>query len=230
MIQRTFAALLGATLFLLLPVQARADESKVDPTDIVQKTISDVLAVLGNAQMPEAEKKAKVSELAKSRMNFEGMTQRVLALSWKDASDAQRKRMLQLFPRIVLETYWRRARNYAGEKVEYSTGIIENDRFATIDTVITSKELEIPVTYQMELVNGKWLAYDVMVESLSMVTSYRTDYQEVIKTKGIDGLIEHMERQILKAQEEAAKSAAAAAPAPAAKPAAQPAAKPTEKK
>jgi len=81
--------------------------------------------------------------------------------------------------------------------------------------VITSKDLEIPVTYQMELVNGKWLAYDVMVESLSMVTSYRTDYQEVIKVKGIDGLIEHMERQILKAQEDAAKPAAAAAPAPA---------------
>ena len=98
--------------------------------------------------------------------------------------------------KILFNTYWSRIKNYNNEKVEYITGMIEGNRFATVNTVIISDKIEIPITYRMELVDGKWMAYDFLIESLSLVTSYRTEYRNVIKTKGVDGLLVEMRERL----------------------------------
>ena len=120
------------------------------------------------------------------------MSRRILAINWKKSTDAQKQEFEKLFREILLNTYWQRIKNYDNEKVEYITGMIEGNRIATVDTVIISDKLEIPITYRMELIDGDWLAYDFLIESLSLVTRYRTEYRSTIKTHGIDGLLSRM--------------------------------------
>lgn len=181
-------------LFLL----STAHASETEPGKIVQKTVNQVLDILGDSQMAEEDKRAKISDTVAQHINFKGMSRRIVALNWKKASDEQKQQFEESFKQILLDTYWQRIKNYSGQSVEYITGMIEGHNIATIDTIIISDKIEIPITYRMELVDGKWLAYDFLIESLSLVTNYRTEYRNIIKLHGIDGLLEHMQKEIAK--------------------------------
>jgi phospholipid transport system substrate-binding protein len=167
-----------------------------DPGPAVMDTVNQVLTVLRDAKAPEADKRSRVYSLVEGRIDFEGMSRRILALDWKGLDEAQKTRFQGLFKQLLLDSYWAQMRKYKDEKAEYVTSILEGDTEATVDTIIVSGTLEIPVTYRMEKVNGKWLAYDILVESLSLTSNYRNEYRNVIKSKGIDGLFERMQSQI----------------------------------
>ena len=173
-----------------------AADAQIKPGIIVQETVNQVLEILGDEKMPEEEKKKSAYEIVGKQINFSGMSRRILAINWKKSSEAQRAEFEKLFREMLLNTYWQRIKNYDNEKVEYITGMIEGNRFATVDTVIVSDKIEIPITYRMELVGDKWMAYDFLIESLSLVTRYRTEYRATIKTDGIDGLLEQMRKKL----------------------------------
>ena len=180
--------------FLMISSVYAADDNK--PGMIVQNTVNQVLNILTDDDLTEIEKKSRSYELVSQQINFVGMSRRVLAINWNKASDEQKQKFEDLFKQILLNTYWQRIKNYNGEKVEYITGMIEGNRFATVDTVIVSDKIEIPITYRMELIDGTWTAYDFLIESLSLVTNYRTEYRNVIKTHGVDGLLKQMQERL----------------------------------
>jgi phospholipid transport system substrate-binding protein len=167
-----------------------------DPAPAVMDTVNKVLAVLRDTNAPEPDKRARVYALVQDRIDFEGMSRRILALDWKNMNDAQRTKFRELFRQLLLDSYWAQMRKYKDEKAEYVTAIQEGDDEATVDTIIISGTVEIPVTYRMTKVNGRWMAYDILVESLSLTSNYRNEYRNVIKSKGIDGLFERMQSQI----------------------------------
>ncbi len=189
--QIVFHVLLIAILTTSLAVAAEHDPGKS-----VQQTVNNVLLVLGDNELSSKEKREQTYKIIENEINFPGMSRRILALSWKSANDEQKARFTVLFKQILLNTYWERIKNFSGQRVEYITGMTEGDNFATIDTVIVSDKVEIPITYRMEVIDGKWLAYDFLVESLSLVTSYRTEYRNIIKLNGIDGLLQQMEKEL----------------------------------
>ncbi len=193
MLERFFLPLFLLYLSAITTVYAE-NESK--PGIIVQHTVNQVLEILVDKDLSQAEKKARAYDVVAEQINFTGMSRRVLAINWKKASDRQKQKFESLFRDILLNTYWQRIKNYDNEKVEYITGMIEGNRFASVDTVIVSDQIEIPITYRMEFVDGTWMAYDFLIESLSLVTSYRTEYRNIIKTHGIDGLLKQMQEKV----------------------------------
>lgn len=185
--------ILGA--FLTMSPAASAQDGD-DPAPAVMDTVNQVLAVLRDTTMTEPDKRAKVYALAEGRIDFEGMSRRILAVDWKSLNDAQRAKFQGLFRQLLLDSYWAQMRKYKDEKAEYVTAILEGEEEATVDTIIISGNVEIPVTYRMTKTNGKWMAYDILVESLSLTSNYRNEYRNVIKSRGIDGLFERMQAQI----------------------------------
>ncbi|OGT83259.1 MAG: hypothetical protein A3H91_14830 [Gammaproteobacteria bacterium RIFCSPLOWO2_02_FULL_61_13] len=167
-----------------------------DPGPVVMDTVNQVLTVLRDAKAAEDDKRGRVYALVEDRIDFEGMSRRILAVDWKNLDQAQRTRFQELFKQLLLDSYWVQMRKYKDERAEYVTAILEGDTDATVDTIIVSGTLEIPVTYRMEKLNGKWMAYDILVESLSLTSNYRNEYRNVIKSKGIDGLFARMQAQI----------------------------------
>ena len=182
------------TLMAVSPVVLSQDGD--DPGPAVMDTVNQVLVALRDTKASEADKRARVYSLAEGRIDFEGMSRRILAVDWKTLDQAQRTRFEGLFKQLLLDSYWAQMRKYKDEKAEYVTAILEGDSDATVDTIIVSGSVEIPVTYRMEKLDGKWLAYDILVESLSLTSNYRNEYRNVIKSKGIDGLFERMQAQI----------------------------------
>lgn len=191
-----FASLLVCfgTLAAVSPVALSQDGD--DPGPAVMDTTNQVLSLLRDAKASEADKRASVYALVEGRIDFEGMSRRILAMDWKNLDGAQRAKFMGLFKQLLLDSYWAQMRKYKDEKAEYVTAILEGDDEATVDTVILSGTVEIPVTYRLSRTNGKWMAYDILVESLSLTSNYRNEYRNVIKSRGIDGLFERMQSQI----------------------------------
>ncbi len=168
------------------------------PGQIVKKTIDQVLAVLDDETLSKEQKRRFVYKTASKQIDFKSMAQRILATNWDRADNQQKAEFVFLFEKILLNDYWTRMNNYSGERVEYYAVSVEQKKYATVDTVIIrdGSNVEIPITYRMELKEGVWRAYDFLVESLSLVQNYRREYQAIIKNYGIQGLLEHMHREI----------------------------------
>jgi phospholipid transport system substrate-binding protein len=177
-------------------LSAQADDG--NPGRIVKKTIDQVLAVLGDGSLSEEQKQRFVYQAVRKQIEFNSMSQRILATNWDRATNQQKAEFVFLFEKILLNDYWVRMKNYSGERVEYYAVSIDREKYATVDTVIIrdGSNVEIPITYRMELKEGVWRAYDFLVESLSLVQNYRREYQAIIKNHGMQGLLEQMHREI----------------------------------
>jgi phospholipid transport system substrate-binding protein len=175
---------------------ALADAGK--PGQIVKRTIDQVLKVLGDESLSEEQKQRFVYQTVSKQIDFHTMSQRVLATNWDRADNQQKAEFVFLFEKILLNDYWVRLKNYSGERVEYYAVSIDRGKYATVDTVIIrdGSDVEIPITYRMELKDGEWRAIDFLVESLSLVQNYRREYQATAKNYGIQGLLEQMNSEI----------------------------------
>lgn len=162
------------------------------PTDTVKETVEGVLATLAATSLDEQSRRDNVMTLITTRFNFPGMSKRILATNWKNADERQRKRFVELFSQILRNTYWNRLRDYRNQKVEYVGEKIQNEKTARVKTMIITATNEIPVDYSLHKAGDGWLAYDVVIEGVSLVRNYRSSYQQIVKQEGIDGLLAKM--------------------------------------
>jgi phospholipid transport system substrate-binding protein len=183
---------------ILLTCSFLLQANEESPGKIVKQTVDNVLDVLKNKSFTEEKRKQIISELIKDRINFKDMSRRILATNWKLATEEQKKEFISLFQKVLVNTYWTRIKRYAGERVKYITVSIDNENYATVDTIIVrdKSDIEIPISYRMKRFVNVWFAYDFIVERLSLVQSYRNEYRAIIKNFGIDGLLEQMKQEI----------------------------------
>jgi len=185
--------LLMFSLWLLPLANAAAIDER--PIVIVKDTITRVLTALGDDTLSEDERRDRVAAIASERINFYEMSRRILAVNWAKADKDEQRQFVELFREILTNTYWRRIKEYRNEEVVYFTGSIDEEIFATVDTVIQSETIEIPVTYRLKYSDGKWLAYDFLVENQSLVSTYRKSFSETIKNHGMSRLLKEMEKR-----------------------------------
>lgn len=186
------------TLFFMSFFSVTSHASEEEPGKIVEKVVAQVLAVLKDENLGEIKQKEIVFDLVKSRINFKEMSRRILATNWNIADEEQKKTFMSLFEQILLNTYWRRIKNYSGEHVEYVAVSKDREGYATVDTIIVKDktDITIPISYRMKQFVNIWYAYDFTVEKLSLVQSYRNEYRAIAKNHGVDGLFEHMQREV----------------------------------
>jgi len=183
-------------LMYLCSFNLQANEES--PGKIVKETVEQVLLVLQDDSLDEEKRKELISNLIKQRINFKDMSRRVLATNWKAATAEQQAEFTLLFEEILINTYWIRMNQYAGERVEYITVTSDKDGYATVDTIIVRDEssVEIPISYRMKRFVDVWFAYDFVVESLSLVQSYRNEYNATVKNYGVDGLLKLLKQEV----------------------------------
>ena len=192
---------IGSSFVLLLNILALSNYVlAVDrgPGAIVKNSVDKALEILKDDELSEDQKRQFVYKVVSEHIDFKNMSQRILATNWKKATDEQKIEFIFLFEKIILDDYWVRIRQFSGERVEYLAVSIDREIYATVDTVIVrgGTDVQIPITYRMQLKNGKWSAYDFLVESLSLIQNYRREYQAIIKNSGIKGLLEYMNNEI----------------------------------
>ncbi len=123
------------------------------------------------------------------------MSQRTLATNWKKASKEQKKEFVQLFSQLIENTYIGRVEAYTDEKVDYPGEKVKGKK-AVVETLILTKSADIPVNYKVYRKKGEWWVYDVIIEGISLISNYRSSYQEIVKKEGVDGLLAKMKVKV----------------------------------
>jgi len=187
--------LFSALLLCLCSFNVQANEEL--PGKIVKQLVGQVLSILKDDSLDEGKRKQLISNLIKERINFKDMSRRILATHWKGATEEQHIAFTSLFQEILLNTYWIRMNQYAGERVEHIAVYSDKEGYATVDTIIIRNKngVEIPISYRMKRFVNIWFAYDFVVESLSLVQSYRNEYNATVKNIGVDGLLKLMRQE-----------------------------------
>ncbi|ABA87711.1 organic solvent tolerance ABC transporter, periplasmic substrate-binding protein [Syntrophotalea carbinolica DSM 2380] len=175
------------------------------PTEQLRVTLDKIIEVLRNKELPQDAILDQVETLVRSKFDFNAMSQRTLGVNWRNATPEQRRRFVDLFSQLLEDTYRSRIRNYTyqDEHVEYVGEEVRGTR-GQVDTLVVANK-EIPVSYRVRLKGDQWLVYDVIVEEVSLVSNYRSSYNEIIRQEGFDGLLVRLEDKIREL--EAAQSA-----------------------
>ena len=172
---------------LAMPVFAQ----NATPMTTVETTVNAILGILRNdaLDMDQARDQMRV-EIGKA-FDARAMSQSVLSTNWRSASESQQAEFQNLFMQTLENTYMGRLEAYTNETVEFRKEEIDNNR-ATVETVILTGGNEIPINYKLRQRSDGWFVYDVEVENVSMVSSYRETYRSVVRRDGMDGLLSQM--------------------------------------
>ena len=198
--------LVGVVVVGLLAGVAGAGE----PLDSIRETVTDVLAVLEDEtlQSPENQKlrREKLRQAVYQRFGFEEMARRSLGRHWRDLNAEQRQEFVGLFSDLLERSYIGRIEGTgSGSQVDYPRETIDEEGFASVLTLITNRlGSQIDVEYRLLQRDGgtPWEVYDIVIEGVSLINNYRTQFNNVIHRTSYDGLVKQL--RLKREQEEAA--------------------------
>ena len=174
------------------------------PSEVVQQTVDSVLEALRDTTLNEEAKRRQVKGMISRNFDYSAMSSRVLATNWKQTNQTQRRRFESLFRELLTNTYWRKISGYDDETVEYTGEKIRNNKLATVNTLIRTDTVDIPVDYKLyRREDDTWHAYDVVIEQVSLVRNYRGSFQTIVHNVGIDGLLAQLATKVAQSSEPA---------------------------
>ena len=179
----------------LLCVVGVAQAEVVAPDALIKKTVDEVIAIIKQDRDIQAGDQSKILALVDAKVlphfDFERMTQLAVGRPWRTATPEQKQALVREFRNMLVRTYTKVFSVYRDQAVDVKPAKLAADATeATILTTITKPGAQpIPVNYEMRKVDSGWKAYDVFIEGVSMVMSYRGTFTTQIEQNGIDGLI-----------------------------------------
>lgn len=191
--KKSFVLLCGV---LLLGVTASVRADAPGPDELIKATVREVLDIVRADRDLRAGNQKKMLELVDAKVlphfNFEHMTKLAVGKSWRTATPEQKQSLMSEFRILLVRTYTKAFTSYRDQTVEIKP--LKLDAAATEVTVKTAivkpgSQQPILVDYDMEKMSDEWKVYDLTVEGVSLVTSYRGTFADQIKQAGIDGLI-----------------------------------------
>ena len=193
--KNTGTILLALVLTALITVPAFAGA----PTDEVRSSVDAIIEILKDDTIPTETKKDRVGSMVRERFDFQVMAQGILATNWKRADKEQRQRFIDLFTELIETTYRDRIDAYNNQEVKYTGERVEGKK-AEVQTMVVTTDVEIPVDYKLVQRGGQWLAYDLVIEGVSLVRNYRDSYKDIVRKEGMDGLLKRLEVKIAEAR------------------------------
>ena len=194
---------IGITILSLL---ATGIASAGNPTDDMRETIEKVLTILESSQS-QVSRRDQLRQVIYERFNFEQMARRSLGRHWRKLTDEQRLEFVELFSDLLERSYIGRIENTgAGSEIDYSKETVnEEEGLASVLTIITDRVgSKIDVEYRLlQSDTTSWEVYDVVIEGVSLVNNYRTQFNNIIHRSSPEGLLKHL--RLKKEQEEAAE-------------------------
>ena len=189
---KVLAFLAGAALAFNVLAQELA------PDQLVQKINDEVLAAIKSDKDLAAGDKQKALKLAEEKVlpyiDFEQATRLAVGRAWNQASAEQKKRLVTEFRNMLVRTYSNAIQAYQGQTLKVLPARGKQD---PEDTVVRTQFIRAggqpqPIEFHMRQAEKGWKVYDIVVEGVSLVMTYRSEFDAVVKQEGIDGLIKRL--------------------------------------
>jgi phospholipid transport system substrate-binding protein len=196
---RKFAIIFSA-LVLTAALARGGDSSAGVPTDQVRATVDRVLMILKDPALNSAgAKEARRAELSKAilpRFDFEEMAKRSLGAEWRRRTPAEQKEFVRLFTALLKDSYVDSIESYRGEKVVYR-GESQDGDYADVGTkMIDKRGQEFAIDYRLNLEGSEWKVYDVIIENISIVNNYRSQFQRILSRSSFAELLRRLSDKV----------------------------------
>jgi phospholipid transport system substrate-binding protein len=169
-----------------------------EPTDMVKQVTDRVLGILEDPQWQgpgkEDERQQQLRQISEHAFAWEEMARRALATHWRERSPQERQEFVQLFRDLVERTYVNRLEQASKEKQDilYTGERVDGSRAVVSTKAITTRRTEVPLEYRLIKQNGGWQIYDVLIEGVSLINNYRSQFNDMIRSSSYENLVQKL--------------------------------------
>ena len=181
-----------AAVFMCAAAMGATGQASEAPTEVVRTTLGEVFRILDDPKLKDPAKAAarrrQLEEVISSRFDYAEMSKRTLAAQWSRLTPEQQTEFVNLFKTFLSDRYAGRIEDYSGEQVQYLNERLEG-QYAEVRTKLVSKKTEVPMDYRLINKGGRWYAYDIIADGISLVKNYRSQFEKIIRSNSYDELI-----------------------------------------
>ncbi len=185
-------------LILLFPAIGRAQQQGAQAT--VEGRVNNVLNVLRNPALKgekgEKEKRAEIASDADKLFDFVELSKRTLGLEWNRFTLDQRKEFVNLYRTLLLDTYLDQITKYTNEKVQFTSTVPLGENAAEVRSEVVSQGGPVPIYYRAMNENGQWKVYDVVIEGVSLIANYRSQFREILINQPPKALLDTLRKRV----------------------------------
>jgi len=166
------------------------------PTDQIKSTVDKALVVLKDPRLKPAaktkERREQLKQILFARFDFTEMAKRSLGANWRRRTPKEQEEFVRLFTDLLERAYADTIESYGDEKIVYVGERLDGGYADISSKVLTSKGEEFSLNYRAHFVGGEWRVYDVVVENISMVNNYRSQFNRVISNASYEELVRRL--------------------------------------
>ncbi len=166
------------------------------PTETVKSQVDQAIQALSQTLQagPQAkeQRRQEIRRLADSLFDFAEMSRRALGRHWADRTPGERDEFVGLFTELMARAYIGKIDRYTGEPIAYVGERIDGDQASVQSRIVTAKGSEVPVEYRLHRVREQWAVYDILIGNVSLVATYRSQFDRVIKTESFGALLQRL--------------------------------------
>jgi phospholipid transport system substrate-binding protein len=178
-------------LFLLSPFPAAAKS----PLQTVRKHVDELLNVL-RLDLDETRKKESIRHIANRFFDFNTLSKLTLGRHWKNLTPKQQAQFVKLYRKLLENTYMDKLLAYKDEKIVFDKTLPLTDQRAEVHTTLISSDSKLPIYYKMIKNGGLWKVYDLVIENISLVHNYRSQFAAILRNKTPGQMIEKLRQKI----------------------------------
>ncbi len=193
---RALALVAAALLVLWAPAESFAGPA----TEQVKATVDQVLKILTDptlkGEQKTQERRAKLRQVVLQRFGFNEMSKRALGRYWTERTPQEREEFVRLFTDLLERAYVDRIEGYTGEKVLYQEESVDGNYSEVRSKIVTKKNQEVAIIYRLLKNDSNWEVYDIIIEGVSLVNNYRTQFSKIIRTSSYEELVKKMQAKL----------------------------------
>ena len=165
------------------------------PTEVVRSTLTEVFRILEDETLKDSAKliprRHMLEEVIASHFDYTEMSKRALAAHWVPLTAGERVEFVELFKSFLSDRYAEKIEGYSGEQIFYLSERIEGN-YAEVRTELRSSKVEVPMDYRLHMKEGTWHAYDLIVDGVSLVKNYRSQFEKIIRSSSYQELVRRL--------------------------------------
>ncbi len=188
---------IGTILFFFLLSLAGDVFANSPITSELKQTIDEVIQIVSDPDLKKTPKlrREKLRKTIGFRFNYNQMVRRSLARNYKNRTNKEREEFTGLFKKLLENSYASKIENYQDETINYVDEKVKG-KYALVKTEIVRKNGTIDVDYKLINENGKWTVYDFVIEEVSLIRNYRSQFSKIIKTESYGALVAKLTKKI----------------------------------
>src|SRR6266704_6917562 len=183
--------------FMLMIIAAlfSVSQASAAPLDDVKKTVDEVVRIVADKEMKKSAQKRRqaLKKTIGNIFDYNEMAKRSLGKHWSQLTPDEKKQFADLFATLLENSYAGKIESYNNEKIIYIKETVDNEYAEIKSKVVTAARDEFTLDYRLFKQDGKWMVYDVIIEGVSLVSNYRSQFNKIITSSGYAKRVEKLQ-------------------------------------